>query len=225
MSRLHWASFTRPLPLKAVAIYGHIDVIVSNAGYLISGPVLEENVSHRGGQLASTLLISPPLSDISPSPEHTYDQFNTNVFWGLNIARAFLPYMRPRKTGTIVWIGLVGGYNVPEPVIVPQWRRRMRQSLSRGLHRPRCRCMRRCHRYLPPPTRATAHPGNNFFIHAFHSLPLRRMFLSPLSSLGGGGCSNNDSPHGGRGVHLEKSCRLREPYASYSIENRLALLL
>jgi len=47
---------------------------------------------------------------ISISPEQTYDQFNTNVFGGLNVARAFLPYMRPRKTGTIVWIGSVGGY-------------------------------------------------------------------------------------------------------------------
>jgi len=157
-------------------------------------------VSHRGGRLDSTLLISPPLSDISPSPEQTYDQFNTNVFGGLNIARAFLPYIRPRKTGTIVWIGSVGGYNVPEPVVVPQWWRCMRQSLGRGLHRPRCRCMRRCHRYPPPPTQATAHPGNDFFIHAFHSLPLRRMFLSPSSSLGGGACGDNDSPHGGRGV-------------------------
>jgi len=72
---------------KAVAIYGHIDVVVNNAGYIISG-ALEEN-----------------------TPEQTYDQFNTNVFGGLNVARAFLPYMRPRKTGTIVWIGSFGGYS------------------------------------------------------------------------------------------------------------------
>jgi len=71
---------------KAVAIYGHVDVVVNNAGYLISGP-LEEN-----------------------TPEQTYEQFNTNVFGGLNVARAFLPYIRPRKTGTIVWIGSIGGY-------------------------------------------------------------------------------------------------------------------
>jgi len=71
---------------KAVAIYGHIDVVVNNAGYVITG-ALEEY-----------------------SPEQTYEQFNTNVFGGLNVARAFLPHMRPRKTGTIVWIGSVGGY-------------------------------------------------------------------------------------------------------------------
>ena len=47
---------------------------------------------------------------ITPSPEQTYEQFNTNVFGGLNVARTFLPYMRPRKTGTVVWIGSLGGY-------------------------------------------------------------------------------------------------------------------
>jgi len=46
------------------------------------------------------------------SPEQTYEQFNTNVFGGLNVTRAFLPYLRPRKTGTIVWIGSVGGYRL-----------------------------------------------------------------------------------------------------------------
>jgi len=81
LSELHAAA------AKAIAIYGHIDVVVNNAGYIISG-ALEEN-----------------------TPEQTYEQFNTNVFGGLNVARAFLPYMRPRKTGTIVWIGSLGGYS------------------------------------------------------------------------------------------------------------------
>ncbi|KAF5340483.1 hypothetical protein D9758_014559 [Tetrapyrgos nigripes] len=44
------------------------------------------------------------------TPEETYDQFNTNVFGALNVTRAFLPYMRQRKTGTIVWMGSVGGW-------------------------------------------------------------------------------------------------------------------
>jgi len=92
---------------KAVAIYGHIDVVVNNAGYLISG-VLEENtyVTISKARFHSAYYPAP----IFLSPEQTYDQFNTNVFGGLNVARAFLPYMRPRKTGTIVWIGSIGGY-------------------------------------------------------------------------------------------------------------------
>ncbi|TFY74094.1 hypothetical protein EWM64_g9918, partial [Hericium alpestre] len=40
----------------------------------------------------------------------TYDQFNTNVFGGLNMNRAFLPYMRARKTGTVVWLGSIAGW-------------------------------------------------------------------------------------------------------------------
>ncbi|KAA1468986.1 NAD(P)-binding protein [Dentipellis sp. KUC8613] len=71
---------------KAIAIHGRIDVLVNNAGYL------------AGGALEET------------TPEETYDQFNTNIFGALNVARAFLPYMRPRKTGTVVWIGSIAGW-------------------------------------------------------------------------------------------------------------------
>ncbi|KDQ56698.1 hypothetical protein JAAARDRAFT_157871 [Jaapia argillacea MUCL 33604] len=70
----------------AVEIYGRVDVLVNNAGYMLVG-ALEEN-----------------------TPEETLNQFNTNVFGALNVARAFLPYMRERKSGTIVWLGSVGGW-------------------------------------------------------------------------------------------------------------------
>ncbi|KAG6815785.1 hypothetical protein H0H87_011378 [Tephrocybe sp. NHM501043] len=71
---------------EAVAIYGQVDVIVNNAGYILVGAI-EEN-----------------------TPEESYDQFNTNVFGALNVSRAFLPYMRQRKTGTIIFIGSLGGW-------------------------------------------------------------------------------------------------------------------
>lgn len=35
---------------------------------------------------------------------------STNVFGPLNVNRAFLPYMRERKSGTVVWIGSIGGW-------------------------------------------------------------------------------------------------------------------
>lgn len=73
---------------KAVGIYGHVDVLVNNAGFIEVG-ALEEN-----------------------TPEETLDQFNTNVFGALNVARAFLPHMRKRKSGTIVWLGSLGGWTV-----------------------------------------------------------------------------------------------------------------
>ncbi|KAF8956242.1 short chain dehydrogenase [Flammula alnicola] len=71
---------------KAVAIHGRIDVLVNNAGYILVG-ALEES-----------------------TPQETLDQFNTNVFGALNVARAFLPYMREKRTGTIIWLGSIAGW-------------------------------------------------------------------------------------------------------------------
>ncbi|KAI0040860.1 NAD(P)-binding protein [Auriscalpium vulgare] len=73
----------------AVALHGRVDVLVNNAGYVAVG-ALEEN-----------------------TPEETLAQFNTNVFGALNVARAFLPYMRPRRTGTVIWFGSLAGWRGP----------------------------------------------------------------------------------------------------------------
>ncbi|KAI3614232.1 serine 3-dehydrogenase [Moniliophthora roreri] len=72
---------------KAVAIYGQVDIVVNNAGYILVGAI-EEN-----------------------TPQENFDQFNTNVFGAINVTRAFLPYMRERKTGTIIFSGSVGGWS------------------------------------------------------------------------------------------------------------------
>jgi len=74
---------------KAVGLHGRVDVVVNNAGYVEIG-ALEEL-----------------------TPEETLKQFNTNVFGGLNVARAFLPHLRKERSGTIVWIGSVGGWRSP----------------------------------------------------------------------------------------------------------------
>lgn len=50
-------------------------------------------------------------------PVLTFDVISTNLFGGLAVARAFLPYMRPRKTGTIAWIGSVCGW-IPSLLLV-----------------------------------------------------------------------------------------------------------
>ncbi|KIM42597.1 hypothetical protein M413DRAFT_444303 [Hebeloma cylindrosporum] len=71
---------------KAVEIHGRIDVLVNNAGYILVG-ALEES-----------------------TPQETFDQFNTNVFGALNVTRAFLPYMRGKRTGTVIFLGSLGGW-------------------------------------------------------------------------------------------------------------------
>ncbi|OJD20563.1 hypothetical protein ACJ73_08104 [Blastomyces percursus] len=64
-----------------VAIYGTIDAVVNNAGYVQTG-ILEE-----------------------VTPEATFRQFQVNTFGPLNVYRAVLPYLREKKYGTLVTIG------------------------------------------------------------------------------------------------------------------------
>ncbi|KAG6872572.1 hypothetical protein C0995_008723 [Termitomyces sp. Mi166 len=71
---------------KAVELHGRIDVLINNAGYLLVGAI-EEN-----------------------TPEDTFDEFNTNVLGALNVTRAFLPYMREQRTGTILFLGSLRGW-------------------------------------------------------------------------------------------------------------------
>ncbi|KAF7316332.1 Short-chain dehydrogenase/reductase family protein [Mycena indigotica] len=70
---------------KAWEIYGQVDYLVNNAGY-VQGGAIEEN-----------------------TPEETQKQFNTNVFGVLNLTNAFLPYLRKRRSGTLVNISSMGG--------------------------------------------------------------------------------------------------------------------
>jgi len=94
----------------AIAIHGKIDVVVNNAGYVAFG-ALEEN-----------------------TPEETLSQFNTNVFGALNVARAFLPHMRARKTGTIAWIGSLGGYRGAAGIGLYSASKYTMRGISESLH-------------------------------------------------------------------------------------------
>lgn len=65
--------------------FGHIDVVVNNAGYGLIGAFE------------------------AASPEQIEKQFQTNVFGLMNVCREILPYFRERKKGVIVNVASVGG--------------------------------------------------------------------------------------------------------------------
>ncbi|KAJ7885409.1 putative short-chain oxidoreductase [Mycena leptocephala] len=69
---------------KAIAIYGQVDYLVNNAGYLQAGAIEEI------------------------SPAAVLRQFNTNFFGLVKTTNAFLPHFRERRTGTIVNISSQG---------------------------------------------------------------------------------------------------------------------
>jgi len=71
---------------KAHSLYGRIDVLVNVAGYVMEG-TLEEL-----------------------TPAETQAQFDTNVFGLLNVTRAFLPYFRAQRSGTIGNVSSIGAW-------------------------------------------------------------------------------------------------------------------
>ncbi|KAJ5645944.1 hypothetical protein N7490_002316 [Penicillium lividum] len=71
---------------QAWAIYGQVDVLVNNAGYIEAG-IFEE------------------LDE-----ETMINSLRANVLGPLNVTRAFLPLMRTAKTGTLLFVGSLGVY-------------------------------------------------------------------------------------------------------------------
>ncbi|KAJ7118900.1 putative short-chain oxidoreductase [Mycena epipterygia] len=70
--------------VKAIALYGEVDYLINNAGF-VQGGAVEEN-----------------------SMAEVLRQFNTNFFGLVNTTNVFLPHFRARKTGTIVNISSQG---------------------------------------------------------------------------------------------------------------------
>ncbi|KAJ5723750.1 hypothetical protein N7488_001785 [Penicillium malachiteum] len=71
---------------EAWKIYGHVDVVMNNAGYMDAGTTEEYNTE----QLTNIL--------------------QTHVFGPLNLCRAFLPLMRSRMSGTFLFAGAASPY-------------------------------------------------------------------------------------------------------------------
>ncbi|MBO9200479.1 MULTISPECIES: oxidoreductase [Niastella] len=72
---------------QAIAHFGKIDVLVNNAGYGILAAIEEA------------------------SDQETKKIFDTNVFGLLNVTRAILPYMRRQRSGHIINISSLFGYD------------------------------------------------------------------------------------------------------------------
>jgi NAD(P)-dependent dehydrogenase (short-subunit alcohol dehydrogenase family) len=69
----------------AIAHFGHLDVVVNNAGYGSMGSIEEVTA------------------------EEVYRQFDVNVFGPLHVLRAVLPHLRSRRAGHILNITSIGG--------------------------------------------------------------------------------------------------------------------
>ncbi|KAF2014070.1 NAD(P)-binding protein [Aaosphaeria arxii CBS 175.79] len=72
---------------KAIAYFGRVDVLVNNAGFVVSG-VWEE------------------VSDAE-----VRQQFETNFFGTMKVTRCVLPYMRNARSGVILFMGSIAGWH------------------------------------------------------------------------------------------------------------------
>lgn len=93
---------------EAIGIYGTLDVLVNNAGYIEASLIEEARYTDVGTR---RLCI-----DLTANIGHlfSYDrliaQFNTNLFGTLAVTHSVMPHFREKKAGIIAFIGSVGGW-------------------------------------------------------------------------------------------------------------------
>ncbi|KAH7304090.1 hypothetical protein B0I35DRAFT_484758 [Stachybotrys elegans] len=71
---------------EAIGIYGGIDVLVNNAGFIVQGAVEEL------------------------SQDQLWAEFNTNFFGTVKVTQAVLPHFRQRRAGALVFVGSLSGW-------------------------------------------------------------------------------------------------------------------
>ncbi|KAH7371115.1 hypothetical protein BKA66DRAFT_190330 [Pyrenochaeta sp. MPI-SDFR-AT-0127] len=72
---------------RAISHFGVIDVLVNNAGFVVSG--VWEELSH----------------------DETQRQFSTNLFGAIKVTQCVLPYLRKAKSGVILFMGSISGWH------------------------------------------------------------------------------------------------------------------
>ena len=93
---------------EAIGIYGTLDVLVNNAGYIEAS--LVEEARYGVVETRSFCVGLPTDIDRLFSYDRLIAQFNTNLFGTLAVTQAVLPHFREKKAGIIAFIGSVGGW-------------------------------------------------------------------------------------------------------------------
>jgi len=88
---------------EALKVYGHIDVLVNNAGYGVASPVEEI-------EYVQFLFIRLDVTYAQHSLDQLREQFQTNVFGAIALTQAVLPSFRARKSGHILNISSVAAF-------------------------------------------------------------------------------------------------------------------
>ena len=98
--------------LKALEIYGHVDVLVNNAGYGIEVPMEElRSVPLRSANVRALIAFSSRCS-----PTELVTQFQANFFSAIYLIQSLLPSFRARKSGTVLNISSIASTD-PAPAL------------------------------------------------------------------------------------------------------------
>lgn len=102
----------RAVAKQALDVWGYVDVIVNNAGAGIIG--FFEEIGY-GFRLAEVYTV---LGNDCFHSDGIMQLMKINYFGPINVTNAFLPHLRRRRTGTIIFVGSRSSWRTNNPVSV-----------------------------------------------------------------------------------------------------------